>query len=270
MSTTDSTSSGFRSLFPNKALIGMVHLMPLPGCAMGGEPLQQTLEAAVADAIALEQGGCAGIMVENFFDSPFHSTSVPPITIAAMTVCLREIVQQAHIPVGVNVLRNDIVSAISIAHATGAKFVRCNVFVGAAITDQGMIQGAAREAIALRHSLGANVCILADVEVKHAVQIGSPSVQDQVRDAIHRGRADAIIVTGAGTGQETPIERLRTARDNAGEHPILAGSGVDESNIANVLALTDGVIVGSSLKRQGKVEEAVDIERVKAIARFFA
>jgi hypothetical protein len=254
-------------LFDRKPLIGMVHLGALPGSPRDEGDFTRTLCRAVEDARALESGGLDAVMVENFFDAPFYRSGVPPHTVAAMTRAAQAVREAVSIPVGVNVLRNDVNAAISIAHLCGAQFVRCNVYVGAAVTDQGMIEGAAREAVACRRMLGANVWIFADVAVKHAAILGDYPVEQQAKDAVERGLADALIVTGAATGAETPLERLRVVKSAVPAAPVLAGSGLTAQNAAQILSVANGAIVGSSLKRGGEIAAPVDVERVRALVR---
>jgi hypothetical protein len=248
-----------------KPIIGMVHLGALPGSARDEGDLAAVLERAVTDARALAEGGVDALMVENFFDAPFHKSGVPAVTVAAMTAAVLAVRGAVDIPVGVNVLRNDAVAALGIAHATGARFVRCNVFVGAAVTDQGLIEGCAREVMEWRRRLGADVEVWADVEVKHAAQLGGTAIDQQAKDAVERGRADSLIVTGAATGAETPLDRLYTVRAAAPETPVFIGSGLTADSAERLLAVADGAIVGSSLRRDGDVAAPVDVERVRAL-----
>jgi uncharacterized protein len=251
--------------FSQKRLIGMVHLGPLPGSARYAGDLEPVLRRAEEDARALESGGVDAIMVENFFDAPFHKSSVPPHTVAAMTAAVLRVRQAVGLPLGVNVLRNDARSAIAIAHVCGAQVIRCNVYVGAAVTDQGLIEGAAREALEYRRTLGADIAIWADVEVKHAVQLGNTPVEQQAKDAVERGMADTVIVTGAATGAATPIDRLRAVCGAVPGTPVLVGSGLTPENAREVMALAAGAIVGSSLKQDGAVAAPVDGARVRAL-----
>jgi membrane complex biogenesis BtpA family protein len=262
-------SGAFDALFPSKPLIGMVHLGPLPGSARWAGDLDAVLRRAVEDAQALEQGGAHGIMVENFFDAPFHKSSAPPITVSAMTRAVLAIREAVSLPLGVNVLRNDVCAAISIAHVCGAQLVRCNVFVGAVVTDQGIIEGAAREALDLRQRLGARVQIWADVGVKHAATLGEYALAQQAKDARERGLADALIVTGAATGESTPLSRILEAAQAVPGCPILAGSGVDAANVTEILPSISGAIVGSGLKETADVASPVSIDRVRELAGYF-
>ena len=68
---------------PERAIIGMVHLQPLPGSPRFAGDLDAVEAAALADARALAAGGVHAIIVENFGDAPFHATTVEPVTIAA-------------------------------------------------------------------------------------------------------------------------------------------------------------------------------------------
>ena len=244
----------------------MVHLPALPGSPGDrGEGLEPVIKRAVADARALEAGGCSAIIVENFFDAPFAKDSVPPHTIAAMTRAVLAVRRATQLPLGVNVLRNDARSALAIAHICDAQFVRVNVWVGAAVTDQGIIEGAARGAILYRKEIGANVAVVADVFVKHAAQLGSGSIEDAARDAVLRGRADALIVTGSATGAHTSVKDLQAVKAALPDTPLLIGSGFDAASAAALMAHADGAIAGTSLKKSGVVLEPIDIDRVRAL-----
>ena len=251
-----------------KPLIGMVHLGALPGSPRDtGEPMDALIERAVADAQALEAGGADAIMVENFFDAPFAKDQLPPHTIAALTRAVQSVCAVTSLPIGVNALRNDALAAIAIAHICGAQFVRINVFVGAAVTDQGIIEGAARIANLYRRELRADVQLWADVFVKHAAQLGSNTLEDAAKDAVLRGLADALIVSGTATGHATDPDDVRRVKQAVPQTPVLVGSGFDAATAPALLAHADGAIVGTSLKHDGHVSNPVDPARVQALRR---
>lgn len=258
-----------------KPIIGMVHLGPLPGSPRDtGKPgsFDTVLTRAADDARALAEGGADAIMVENFFDAPFAKTQVPAHTVAALTRATLVVREAAglQIPVGVNCLRNDVCSALSIAHICGARFVRVNVFVGAAVTDQGIIEGAARDALLYRRELGANIALWADVFVKHAVQLGATGadgeLENAARDAAERGLADALIVSGSATGAQTPTDTVRRVARAVPSVLVLVGSGFDAHSAAALLAAgASGAIVGTSLKANGSVSGLVEANRVRLL-----
>ena len=216
---------------------------------------------AVEDARAIEEAGMTGAFVENFGDFPFFREGVPPETIAAMTRCVTEVMRAVKLPVGVNVLRNDARAALGICSATGAKFIRVNVHVGAQLTDQGIIEGRAAETIRARQILGHHIGILADIGVKHSAPLAPRPLAEEASDAVHRGLADAIVVTGWGTGAAPdPKDYGQAARGGA---PVFAGSGVTAKTVQAILRICDGIIVGTAIKKGGIPEEAVDPDRAR-------
>jgi uncharacterized protein len=256
-------------------LIGVVHLAPLPGAARAPERAQDAMRAALdlalADARALEEGGLDGIIVENFGDVPFHGERVPAATVAAMSAIARELRKATHVPLGVNVLRNDANAAFAIAAACGLDFVRVNVHAGAMLTDQGVLEGRAAETLAERRRLGAvHVLILADVMVKHAQPLAGTRealLPQMAEDTYRRGLADALIVTGAGTGKATALDDVAAVRRAVPEAPVLVGSGVTDSTARAVLDVAHGAIVGTWFKKDGRVDQPVDVERVRVFVR---
>lgn len=248
-------------------LIGVVHLRPLPGAPRWAGDMEAVLAAAVADARAYEHGGADAVVVENFGDVPFTKGAVPPETVAAMAAAGRAVRAAVKLPLGFNVLRNDAHAALALCAACGGSFIRVNVHSGAMVTDQGVIEGRAFETLRLRHTLCPSVKILADVHVKHAAPLAPLPIEIAARDTLERGLADALIVSGTGTGVATDKEDVERVRRTCPTAPILIGSGTTAENVRDYLAFANGVIVGSSLKKPGGVHRPVDERRVAALAK---
>jgi membrane complex biogenesis BtpA family protein len=247
-------------------VIGMVHLAPLPDAPDWGGDLDAVVAAALEDADALVAGGAGAAMIENFNDAPFHPGRVPPVTVAALTV-VAGAVRRRHpaLPLGINVLRNDAEAALAVAFAVGARFLRVNVHVGAAVTDQGLVEGRAWETLRLRRRLGAAVGILADVRVKHAAPLSPRPLEEELADLRGRGRADAVIVSGAATGRPADPETLRRAREALPDCPLLVGSGADPGGVARYGRWADGYIVGTALQVETEGgRRVVEAEKVRA------
>ncbi|MCZ6794292.1 MAG: BtpA/SgcQ family protein [Planctomycetota bacterium] len=250
-----------------KLLLGVVHLRPLPGSPRFEGRLEAVVDSARADCEAILEAGFDGYVLENFGDLPFHPGPAPAHVISCMTRVACELRRTGAFVV-VNVLRNDAAGALAIAAATGLQAVRVNVHCGAAVTDQGIIEGRAAETLRLRNRLAPEVAILADVDVKHAVPLGhSRRLEDDARDVAYRGLADALIVTGPATGADASPDDLRAVSDAVPDRPILVGSGVAEENVAQWLQQSSGAIVGSSVKRGGRVEEPVDAARARRLVQ---
>lgn len=246
---------------PLPRLIGMVHLAPLPGSPGYGGSIDVVVDQAVADARALTAAGFPALMVENFGDAPFHPETVPPITVAAVTRAAAAIRQATAVPLGINVLRNDGLAAISIAAACGAGFVRVNVLSGTMYADQGPIVGRAADITRLRASLAPDLTIMADVFVKHAVPPPGLTLEQATADLWERGGADAVVVSGAGTGRAVDLDDLRRVRAAAPEAPIVVGSGATPDTLSALFELSDAIIVGTALKEGGRVTSRVDPAR---------
>ncbi|MFQ6080649.1 MAG: BtpA/SgcQ family protein [Candidatus Bathyarchaeia archaeon] len=249
-----------------KPIIGMVHLLPLPGSPRyEGGSIVHILERAVQDAKNLETGGINGLIVENLGDAPYLKTSVGPETISATTLVVRKVIDTVNVPVGVNILRNDVKAALAVAYVTGGRFIRANVFTDTVVTDQGIIEASASELLRYRRYLGAEeVKIFADVHVKYGLPLSPVSIEQSAKEAAYRGLADALIVTGARTGIEPDLEDLTRVRKAVPDRPLLVGSGATKENILKLLERADGAIVGTSLKVDGITENPVDGGRVKA------
>lgn len=247
-------------------LIGMVHLPPLPGSPRWEGSMDEVVTVAVADARALVAGGMDALLVENYGDVPFTAARVEAATVAAMAVAVREIHRAVPgTPLGVNVLKNDARAALAVACAAGARFVRVNVLAGAVVADQGVVQSAAYETLRDRRLLGADVKIFADVQGKHAVSLAAVELEQRARDLVHRALADGLVVSGAATGEATSAADVKRVRSAVPDVPLLVGSGVTPDTVAELLAVADGVIVGTSLKRSGDVRAPVDPERVRRL-----
>ncbi len=243
-------------------IIGVVHLLPLPTSPRWGGSLKAVLSRAEQEATALASGGVDGIIVENFFDAPFTKHHVDPAVVSAMTLIVERLMNMIALPLGINVLRNDAKSAIAIATCVRAQFIRVNVLTGIMATDQGLIEGEAHQLLRYRRELGSDVKILADVLVKHAQPLGSPNLTTAVQETIERGLADGIILSGCATGSPPSLEDLELASAAAKNTPVFIGSGANWENISTLMAAADGVIVSSSLKRRGLIDQPIDPIRV--------
>src|SRR3954453_17679497 len=215
-----------------KPVIGMLHLRALPGAPRYSGDLKSVTSAALRDAEALASGGVHGLMLENFGDVPFYPRRVPAHVVAHMTATACAVRARFDLPLGINVLRNDGQSALAVAHASGAAFIRVNVLCGARVADQGVIEAIAHDLLRDRAMFGAvNVRIFADVDVKHSAPLAARPLADEVADTLHRGLADALIVSGWGTGQPTDPEHVRAVKRVAGSAPVLVGPGVPPENL---------------------------------------
>lgn len=247
-------------------VIGMLHAPPLPGSPEYEGDFDRTRRLVLQDAETLLAGGVDGLMLENFGDCPFYPERVPAVTVAAMTALAIDVRSRFNAPLGINVLRNDGQSALAVAIACGASFIRVNVLCGARMADQGLLQAVAHDLLRERSYYGAHsIRIWADVDVKHSAALAVRPLVDEVADLIERGKCDAVVVSGSATGKAVDPKMLRLVHDCAGSTPVLVGSGVTEESVRSFVPLAGGLIVGSSLKKNGLVRNPVELDRVKRI-----
>lgn len=250
----------------DRPVIGMVHCWPMPGApGYAGGGLDPIVDAARRDAEALLAGGVDGLVVENMWDIPFRAgPKLAPESIASHAVVARAIRSVTDLPVGVNVVHNGGTALLGIALAAGADFMRVCMFTGAGVWDAGeWDEGCSADLMRRRAELGAQgIKVFADVDKKHSVRFPGIDLRTHVEWTRFFG-ADALIVSGRMTGDAPDLGKVREARVHAGEAPLLVGSGATAANVGAFLGVADGVIVGSSVKLDGRCENPVDAERVR-------
>lgn len=259
----------YQDLFPKrKPLIACIHLRALPGSPLYDGNLQAIYDQAIAEAEMFAANGADALIMENFRDVPFYPEKAPSETVSIMAALGREILNRIDIPLGINVLRNDADAALSIASTIGAHFIRVNVHNAAVLTDQGIVQGKAYETLRKRSQLRSKVLVFADVAVKHAAPLAQLGIDIETRDLTERSLADALIVSGTGTGAATSLKDLQVVNENT-HLPIVIGSGTKPSNLKHLLPLANGFIVGSYFKKGGIADNPVDPSRVKDFSQVY-
>lgn len=250
-------------------VVGMCHCPALPGAPRYAGDWRALVEHVLRDAGALREGGAHGIMLENFGDVPFYPDRVPASVVACMATIAARVRDAVELPLGINVLRNDGRSALAIASAVGADFIRVNVLSHARLTDQGVIQAIAHDVLRDRAALRAeSIQIFADVDAKESVPLAAGlSLEDEVDDVVRRGLADAVVISGANTGGAASAGHVARAAAAARGVPVFVGSGVTAQNVGDYLPHCDGVIVGTAFKPGGDPRAAIDPARVRELVR---
>lgn len=258
-----------RDLFGvSKAIIGTIHLPPLPGSPRyDGQSVKEIRRQAVEDAQRYADGGVDGLIVENEGDIPFvKPDDLGPETPACMAVITAAVIDAVALPTGVLVLANATLHSIAVAKAAGARFVRANQWANAYIANEGFLEGTAGRALRYRASLGAgDVLVLADVHVKHGSHsiVADRTIAELTRDT-EAFDADVLIATGQRTGDPTLVEEI-TAISDVATRPVLIGSGLNEGNARELLEHANGAIVGSAMKVDGAWWNPVSVENTRTI-----
>jgi uncharacterized protein len=256
--------TGFERIFGRgKPVIAMVHLGAMPGTplydAAGG--IGAILRGAEADLDALQAAGVDAVMFGNENDRPYE-LKVDAASTATMAHVIGRLRDRITVPFGVNVLW-DPMATMALAAATGAAFVR-EIFTGTYASDMGLWApdaGAARR-YAARLGVG-DVVTLYNVSAEFSGSLDPRPLPDRARSAVFSSIPDAVLVSGAITGEAARMEDLEAVKRVLPSTPVLANTGVKHATVAEVLRIADGCIVGSALKVDGNTWAAVDPDRAK-------
>lgn len=262
-------NNALKQLFPiEKPIIGMVHLLPLPGTPFGRNcDLNRVYDQAIEEALILERGGVDGIIIENDGDIPFLKPELIGLeTTAFMSVIGDRLGRAVKLPFGFNVLGNAAKASFACAKASGAQFIRVNQWVNAYVANEGLVEGAAAEALRYRNMIEADaIPVFADVHVKHGSHaiVGDREISEQARDVEFFG-GDVLIATGSRTGHATATAEIEAIKAGT-SRPVIIGSGLTAEAVGTLMRVADGAIVGSSLKTTGDMTGIVVLEKVQVL-----
>ncbi len=239
-------------------LIGMIHLPSLISMNTDSK-LKSAIRNALVDLAALEEAGFDGALIENDNDKP-HTEFANEFQIANFSIIANEVSRKATIPIGVQMMLNDWRSSFAIAKAVGAKFTRLDVFVDHVTCDWGEINPVPKKILACKNSIYPELLLLTDIQVKYKTMIKPRPLSASAKLAMQNG-SDGLIITGNATGEETPTEKIREVRKKFPDAYIFVGAGVNEKNIREQFAFANGAIVGSSIKKQNRI----DLEKARRL-----
>jgi membrane complex biogenesis BtpA family protein len=222
--------------------------------------MDRLVDTVARDLGALQAAGVDGLLFCNEADLPYQ-LEVGPEVAAGMAAVIGRVRSEISRPFGVNLVW-DPVASLAVARATGAVFVR-EVFTGVYESDLGIMQPDFGNVAAYRERIGAgDVALFSNITPEFASTIGERTIPARARSAEYLG-VDAILISGQITGTPLDLDELRAAKDAVPATPVLANTGVRIDTVAEILAIADGVLVGTSLKVDGVTWNPVDPERAQ-------
>jgi membrane complex biogenesis BtpA family protein len=244
-------------------IVAMVHLPPLPGAPLydpkGG--MQKIIDSCARDIEALQSGGVDAVMFGNEGDRPYL-LKASASTLAAMGFVIGELKRLIKVPFGVNYLW-DPVATVALAVASGARFAR-EIFTGIYDSDMGLWAPDAAGAVRLRTDCHRpDLVLMYNINAEFASPVGDRPIEQRAKSAVFSSLADVILVSGPMTGQPAEGADLKRVKDAIPATPVFANTGVNLDNIADVLRIADGAIIGTHFKVDGNTWNAVDKSRVK-------
>lgn len=232
--------------FKKKEIIGMIHLA-------GPDAISKAME----EIKIYEEEGLSGIIIENYHGSVEDVIAVLDLLVENPTT----------LSVGINILPNEY----------GVAFDLCGKYDFIEFIQLDYVSGVYENTKELpadylidskEHS---SVKVFGGVWPKYYKPVESSSLQDDLDMGIFM--ADAIVVTGSGTGMETPLDKIKDFRDKMdntknryviGKNiPLIVGAGLTPLNVREALEFANGAIVGSAFKPNGRTHQMIDRGLVK-------
>lgn len=256
--------SWLRDMFGvDKPIIALLHLNAFPGDPLfkRGDSMKKTVEDARRDLRALQDGGVDGVLFSNEFSLPYQQ-KIDYIGPAAMARVIGELMDEIRVPFGID-CEADPLAAIDLAAAVDADFIR-GLFTGVYAGDDGIVNSDPATVLRRKKALGLDdlrmLYFLNNESDRYMVDRDLPAIAESTVFDCH---PDGFLIMGEYAGQDADsslITQVRTCVDV----PVLCGTGCNAQNIKSKLDISDGATVGTAFKVDGKFENHVDYERVRA------
>ncbi len=226
----------FHQLFPKpKPILGMIHFS-------GEDPIDR----AIQELRIYAEEGVEGAIIENY-------SSCSSVELVQRTLQFAAgYFSHAPLVLGVNILPNEFQIALPMAAKYGAGFVQLDYAAGAYDRGREIDIGAYED---MRRQFP-GIAVLGGVWPKYYHP--RPDSVLRIDLAVGKSRADAIVVTGEGTGLETPLDKIREFKRFLGEYPLVVGAGLTPRKVYEQLSIADGGIVGSAFKPNGDTKAPVE------------
>ncbi len=254
--------NAFRELLARtKPVIAMVHLGATPGAPLydAEKGVEALVEGAAKDLEALQAAGVDAVMFGNENDRPYE-LQVDAAASATMAYVVGRLRERVRVPFGVNMLW-DPSATIAVAAATGASFAR-EIMTGVYASDMGLWAPDAGKAARDRARYGrSDLALLFNISAEFAASMDARSLADRARSVAFSSLPDALLVSGAITGEAASMSDLEAVKRAVSTAPVMANTGVRHETVADVLAVADGCVVGTALKEGGDTWAPVDRER---------
>jgi membrane complex biogenesis BtpA family protein len=247
-----------------KPVIAMLHFPGLPGRPRHNRELGRShlVDVVGRDLETLQGAGVDGVLFCNENDIPYQLVVGPEIP-AAMAAVIGELRASVRVPFGVNIL-GDAKATLAVARATGATFIR-EVLTGVFESDLGLIAPSIGDLAGYRTAIGADdVALFDNISPEFSSVLGTRTIGDRARSAEFLG-VDAILISGPAAGVPFAMSDLSAAKEAVPDLPVFANTGVSADRLEEILAVADGVIVGTSLKVDGDTWSRVDPARAERL-----
>lgn len=239
--------------------VGMIHLGALISAPKYEDNFDIILKNALHELCILEETGFNAAIVENFNDIPY-STEQSLETIIQYTRIFSILKENSKIKLGVNIQYTNTDVEMILATICGADFIRVENYVEKRIGSFGELVPLASSILRKKKLLNSNVKIYADINPKHSFNAFQQDTKYSVKEAID-ANADYIIITGSETGKAPTLSDVELVKEINNNTKVIIGSGVSIDNVNSFKGMVDGLIVGSSVKIDGDVNNLLDRDK---------
>lgn len=252
-----------------KYIIGLVHLLPLPGTPFYQAGSQEAIiDKAVSDALALVRGGADGCLIQTVDRAYSNLDDTDYARVAAMTLvtqAVKRAVPEGFL-VGVQLMWNCITPSIAVAKVCGADFVRCTALVGSSDSPYGTVEAQPLKVQEYRKKLEAmDISLIAEIQGYHFQGDG---------DAIKELCSRAYFATYAGADAVEIVDKDEEKNNRMAEAlhrmgvPVVLGGGTNAENVARRMKYADMALVGSCFEKKGW-GGAIDEDAVRTYMKAF-
>lgn len=248
----------------SKPIIALLHLRELPGDANYPRncSMEDIVRMAREELIALQDGGVDGILFSNEFSMPYQD-KLNHVTTSAMAYVIGRIKADIRIPYGVHAI-SDPLATIDLAAAVEAQFVR-HVFTGGYVGEAGIrTRDAALYARRKRELELDDLLMFYMINAESDADLSRRNLDVVAKATVFKCKPDGLCMSGMHAGYDADTSFLQQIRDAVPGTPVFSNTGTKKENVCEKLQHCDGAFVGTAFKKDGKFEEFVDFERVKA------
>ncbi len=238
-------------------IIGMCHLMALPGDKNYNRNIDETIERAKYEINILQNNGFSKILFSNEYSYPY-TDKVDETTSMAMAYIIGTLKQFINVPFGVDCMY-DSFATINLAIASSADFYRLTV---SHINTDNMLLGKADINKLIRYANTLSTYGDSKLYLNISTAIKSIYSSDEKKELLKLIDTQispyAICVASNDAYKDL-------SKTNDISTKIICDGGCNSTNIKEISQLTNGAIIGTSLKRKGRLQNSIDEERVKTI-----
>ena len=257
----------FSDLNGKKKIIGLIHLLPMPGTPFYKEGnIQKMTDKALKDAEALQRGGATGGLLQAIDSLVFpcgdECDYSRVATLAMIGSKVRDMVGP-EFKLGVQIMFNCITPSLAVAKAIGADFTRCSALIGTTESIYGPVIANPLKVMEYREKIKAEgVEMVAEISGYHFTTPGSiEEIQEMASSAMRVGAQcvevyhpnfeenENLVKAVKKVGRiKVPSREKGCVINSALEIPVMLGGGTDVANCKERLKYADGAFVGAAFE----------------------